>query len=242
MKTHNISTFTALLAAGFLFSFIFPRSLLADSIILPESYANKAGESRPSILERGSRSVIIYGSDLFQSVAPEGMLIEGIQFRIDEDMGRAVDFTQNLEVHAGLSKVHPADVLFPGNFSGIVGPSDQVVIPRTSIQIASSYTPGEVNEFEINIPFQHAFEYQPRNGSLYLDFRNYEGGFVLVDGTGTVRSINYVKSGIDQDSYFGPGGGVIAKILFTPIPEPGISGLILFYLGILYCWRKLAFK
>ena len=166
---------------------------------------------------------------------PEGGIITGIAFRLDESIDQPLSVVLP-EIEIRISTTPRSVYDFSFIFAENVGPDETIVFTRGPARLEPSTSPEVPRPFSQFIPLNKPFEYDPRKGGLAVDLLNFQlptgtPGSLLIDaaGTGTVALAGSV--GIEV-AHFAL-AGLIIELQFTPIPEPaalsllGVGGIIL---------------
>ena len=118
----------------------------------------------------------VYAASEF-SALHEPMLITKIRFRPDAAVG---SFSATLpDIQINLSTTHSGPNSLSTTFTNNIGPDDTVVFPRGPLALSSSATGpvGGPKTFDIVITLATPFLYDPTQGNLLLEVRNFAGGF-----------------------------------------------------------------
>jgi PEP-CTERM motif len=194
----------------------------------------------------------VYASSEFTSVG-SGMKIAGITFRPDANTGAAFSSTLP-NVQIDLSTTSAAPGALNTNFNSNVGADDQIVTSGALV-LSSSFTgpAGGPKNFDIHITFSTPFIYNPANGNLLLQVRNFGGGGTTQfdadtnnhgSGAGLLASRAFATdNNPNSTSGLADNLALITQFDFAPLataPEP--SSLVLASLGAagltLAGWRK----
>ena len=174
--------------------------------------------------------------------------IRTIQFREDENQLKGFfshfpDFQVNLSTTSrsvdGLSDV----------FSLNVGPDDRAVVGRGAFELGSDSSHGE---FGVIIFLAQPSYYDPSQGDLLMDVRNFGGGRTswgvppftgpaYVDASNiTGDSVSSVySSSVDAASGIASTLGLVTQFYVTPVPEPSTLGLLVLGLVVVgACWMR----
>jgi len=117
-------------------------------------------------------------------------------------------------------------------YSANVGADDLIVVPRGPLALSGTGGVGP-NPFDIVITLTHPFFYNPSNGGLLLDVRNWGGGATSVFDADELpssimnRVYNYqgTADSTTADVIGLNYAGLVTRFQFTPIPEPAIGSL-----------------
>ena len=104
------------------------------------------------------------------------LTISGIAFRPDDVYG-SVFTTTLLDIQINMSTASAPLSALTGNFASNVGSDDMVVVNRGPLTLSSAFTgpAGGPKDFDIIIPLDTPFIYDPTAGDLLIDVRNYLG-------------------------------------------------------------------
>ncbi len=172
-----------------------------------------------------------YAASHFSSLTGPSWITQ-IAFRPDFQFGNAFssvlpDLQINLSTMPSGSNPNMLNTTFASN----VGADDTVVFARGALSLSSS--PGTLvpENFDLVITLTTPFLYDPSNGGLLLDVRNYGGGlttlfdaqFHTADGIGAVfRSSNGIPGpglGVDAPTGLLDHTGLVTRFTFQPVPE-----------------------
>lgn len=235
MKTKN-KTGHSIFAAFVLLAFTLVP-MRADQAIVPVESANTAGGNL-FMFVRDTQGVYIYDANLFSAFPAGGGYLTGIAFRQDETGGTSRNETVELELRIGTTQLDSGQIQFPGRYDQVRSPSDQVVVPRSTIHIKTTYQPGTINPFSVKIPFETPYHYDPQNGNLVIDFRFFQGENITMD-MAVGDDHRRLTGTLGMEMIGGFGGAPAALFQFTPVPEPralylaGVGLAISFFL-----WRR----
>jgi hypothetical protein len=201
----------------------------ADTIVVPNGYENREGGTGmmspfAADYERGLRYQQVYESAWFASLPPEGVLITEVRFRKDDEASGTFD-TVIPAVEVALSTTSISTTNLSGHFSENIGPNELVVFPRGSLHLKAGDLPaGQVEPFEIVIPFSIPFYYKPQTGNLLLDIRIYpgrSGSYSYWDTFGVPFPRNLFLGAHGPDSLGGTltGVGYVTQFVFSHVPR-----------------------
>jgi PEP-CTERM motif len=217
----------------------------ADVIIVPSQDANVEGNFNNgfpfdiSVFGISSqRYQQVYAASEFASLAGP-QLITQIGFRPDAFFGSAFSSTlPNIRIDLSTTSASPGTL--SNAFANNVGADDKVVFSGpVSLSSADTGPAGGPKNFDIFIPLQTPFLYDPSKGDLLLDVRNFSGGFTTffdADFTpgGTIAR-TYSLVGVNDTVGDGPFfSGLVTRFDTQPVtavPEPGTWAL--FSVGVL---------
>ena len=177
----------------------------------------------------------VYGSSVFAGLAAGGESITEIRFRLDSTFGYAFATTID-EVAISLSTTSAGpDALSTSNLDSNLGGDVLTVLPRGALSLASAAIGGDPHAFDILIPLTSPFHYDPANGHLLLEIRNYSGRFIASDLgldaqelVGDAVSRVYHSGNADGNTHTGsrPTVGLVTQFI-TVVPEPSPVVLLL---------------
>jgi hypothetical protein len=234
-----------LLGALLLLGAINPAHAIVPTVVVPNSAAMTEGNSNNSypfdLAEGGlssQRYQQLYAASQFGGLPSGGGLITQIVFRPDAFSGHA--FTSTLpDIQIDLSTTSATDDGLSPTYANNVGADDTVVFARGPLTLSSGFTgpPNGPKDFDIIITLTTPFHYNPANGNLLLDVRNFGGGTttffdaVFQTGDGVSRVFNSdVNSGTGTTDTEGLVTG------FVIVPEPGSAAMLLVGGGTLLAW------
>lgn len=175
----------------------------------------------------------VYSADEFASLT-EPVLITEIRFRPDLNEGEAFAGTLH-DLQISLSTTPSSPDGLSANFADNVGADDTIVydgpLSLSSAAHSSSFT-GPM-EFDIAIVFSTPFLYDPSQGDLLLDVRNYGGGSttffdaVFESGDSTSRAITNTVGDVNSTTAsWIDSGGLVTNFTYTPADAPPTSLLV----------------
>ena len=230
-----------LLGALLLLGAINPAHAITPDVVVPNGARNTEGDSNNSypfdLSEAGlssQRYQQVYASSQFGSAG----LITQIIFRPDAFSGHA--FTSTLpDIQIDLSTTQAGDDGLSTTYADNVGADNTVVFDRGPLTLSSAFTgpPDGPKDFDIVITLTHPFFYNPANGNLLMDVRNFGGGTttffdaVFATGDGSSRLFNSDVNGTT--------GSTDTEALvtgFTIVPEPSSAAMLLTGGGMLLAW------
>ncbi len=189
-----------------------------------------------------SRYQQVYNADLFSQVPAGGAQIVGLAFRGDETLRHAwggviADLQVNLSTTA-----KNADSLSP-IFAANIGQDDSTVFGRGSLQAEVSAFGGPLGARTFLIRFSHPFVYDPSQGNLLLDVRNFSGGDWQFTGSEKpmLDGFSSPNDGISRvfanDVFAGSATtidtmGLFTTLVFETVPEPSATLVFLAALGL----------
>jgi len=226
-----------------------PDPPAGNTLIVPTSVANvTAGFGAGTLRAANLRNQQIYGAPNFPPDV--AMWITELRFRPDAVFGGPFNTTiSSIQINLSTTTRNPDGL--STTYANNIGPDDTVV-HSGPLQISSQFTgsAGGPKNFDIAIPLQTAFLYDPAAGNLLLDIRNSSGSSAsALSGQGSSTDSASRVSGNLAGVSGGADSGIDAlQIVFTltnPPPRPPPPTLLLRgpYLqrgtqtNILVCWR-----
>lgn len=174
----------ALVASGSVFerSDITPKVEAANLVIVvPNALTSSEGNINngfPFNLSPGTsiRYQQVYAASDFSGLQ-EPMLIKEIRFRPDAITGGPFNVTLH-DIQINLSTTHRTPSSLSTVFADNVGPDDTVVVPRGPLTLSSLFTgpSGGPKAFDVVVTLTTPFLYDPSQGNLLLEVRNFVGG------------------------------------------------------------------
>ena len=235
----------ALLGALLLLGAINPAHAIVPTVVVPNSAGTTEGNSNngyPFDLGQtgltSQRYQQLYAASQFGGLPSGGGLITQIVFRPDATFGHA--FTSTLpDMQIDLSTTSAADDGLSSTYANNITAGDTVVFARGPLTLSSAFTgpPNGPKDFDIIITLTTPFLYNPANGNLLLDVRNYGGGSttffdaVATTGDGVSRVFNQNVNGTTGNT---DTAGLVTG--FIIVPEPGSAALLLAGGGTLLAW------
>jgi hypothetical protein len=204
----------------------------AQNVVVPNGLTNVEGNTDngfpfniTNFALTSQRYQQVYGSGDFSTLGGP-RLITAITFRADGNVGFGFSSVlPSMQIH--LSTTSAAVDGLSGVFASNVGADDAVVF-NGPLPLASSASGGPPHTFDIVIALQTPFLYNPANGNLLLDVRNFLGGATTqfdADTTiGDATSRAYTNSNLSgvnsptadaEDSF-----GLVTQFTFVSVPEP----------------------
>jgi hypothetical protein len=214
----------------------FTSALIMEAQVVPGPNTlieGNSGSSTP-FNQTGVRFQQVYAAQAFEFHAPG--FIRAIEFRVDgipEGGGRAFfGVLSNVQVNLSTTLRQP-DSLSPV-FQENIGFNDTVLHSGPLTLSGSVSSPGP-NSFDIEILFPARYYYDPAQGNLLLDVRNFMGAAtspfdavnVLGDSVSTVSAVGVASSSGSLSTL-----GLVTRFVIDPVPEP--STWALFGAGLLF--------
>jgi hypothetical protein len=195
-----------------------PLEPTALSIVVPTIYKETPGNSSSGLFyEPQLRLQEVYAASLFP---PNPILIKGIRFR---PKGSSFDTTvPNFKVRLSTTTNQPN--LLSATFASNLG-TDATTVFEGNAKISSSFSDGTngTKQFDIEIPFEHPFFYDPSMGNLLFDFVNASGlagsGLAVDAGAGS-GSASRIFSGQINAAVAGAADGITDIIEVIYLSEP----------------------
>ena len=218
----RISPYFNVPSLAFCILWMIAANALADTVVAPNYAAttqspNSADAAFPNVL----REQTVYGASEFPSYP---VLINEIRWRPDSINGGPITTTiSNIQVSLSTT-TYSADNL-SGTFSQNTG-TNEVVAFSGAMNVASSFTTlsNGTMAFDIDLPLQTSFLYDPSKGNLLLDLRNFTGCSASLFDNGvsgssdtTSRIYNTTDPNATTASGGDSGAGVI-EIVYSPAP------------------------
>jgi hypothetical protein len=158
-------------------------SAATGSVVVPGVFEATEGGGGSSLLNNNIRLQEIHAS----SALPAGpILITEIRFRPSAVAGSAFTSTvPHLEIRLSTTPTQPPNL--SSTFAANVG-TNEVVVFDGELLLSSAFTgpAGGPKDFDILVPFTTPFAYNPREGNLLIDYRNYSGSSATYVDAGPV--------------------------------------------------------
>jgi hypothetical protein len=179
-----------------------------------------------------------------QFPSAEGMLtITGIAFRADGPLGTAFG-PQSMTAQIDLSTSPMTPATLSTTFASNVGPDDTVVF-KGQLTLSSRDTgpAGGPKAFDMTIPMQSPFVYDPVSGNLLLDVRVSSVATTSVFDSVNISPVMETVEALNVDaptaSFPALDLGLVTQFEFTPVPEPGTLALTgIAAIGWVTFWRR----
>src|SRR5437867_7619612 len=175
---------------AFAFILVLPLTCFSETreVVVPNelkiAYGN-SGSTAPFDIVPGAsaRYQQVYAGQQFTNADPNGIIITGLRFRVDESGHGFTTTISNIQINLSTIANMP-DSLSPV-FAANTGNDERTVFGRGPLSIRSGFPSAGL--FEISIPLATPFYYQPTAGNLLMDVRNFSGGTTsFFDGENTV--------------------------------------------------------
>lgn len=211
-----------ILVIGILAEIALTRARGAETLVIPKQFVNQEAPSSQNVFIPDIHRHYLIGRAYFQQEIPEGALISGISMRVNQ-----INEISSALVHAELSlSTHPVLPFFLSRtYSDNIGADVQHVF-RGDIHIADSAPGKEVKPFDVLLPFDSPFYYDPRKGNLLLDLSVTSGADRLfLDGFQGPDVASVLSAGGVQGTLAGNFAPVL-RFTYTTVPEPGVMALL----------------
>lgn len=214
-----------------------PLALQAGTIVVPGSDASTEGNTDNGFPFNISSNALasqryqqVYASSAFGG-GP--ILISGIDFRPDANVGHAFSTTLS-SIRIDLSTTSAAVDALSLTFANNLGADNTTVFGTAPLSISSAFAgpAGGPMAFDIHIEFTTSFLYNPANGNLLLDVRNFGAGstsqFDAENPGGVMSRISTFDSGGGSATAdFADGLGLVTQFdVSQGVPEPS-TGLLM---------------
>jgi hypothetical protein len=218
-----------------MFSLILLSGASPVSIVVPNFFENVEGDS--NLTSAFSTDVFsqryqqVFAASQFTALT-EPMLLTEITFRPEGRIlgdGPVSGTISDIEIRFSTTSAEPDGL--SATFSENVGPDDSVVFKGSlTLSSANVGNPGP-KPFDLSIPLQDPFLYDPTVGNLLMDVRNFSGGHVTrMDATGsptTSRVFSAQRTGNVHSLSGTPSSeGLIARFTFVAVPRPPLVRLM----------------
>jgi hypothetical protein len=236
MKTRKASTLATFVALVSIASA--SNKSYAALVVVPGAQAAVEGNSDngyPFNIDSASmRYQQGYAASQFSSLAGPSWITQ-IAFRPDAPFG-AVFATTFPSIQINLSTTTQNPNALSSTFASNVGGNDTVVFGLGALSLSSGFTgpAGGPKAFDIVITLTTPFLYNPADGNLLLDVRNYGGGAYTTQFDASTASTDGVSRGwyysdVNAASGTTDTGGLITRFTFEPVPEPStyLAGALL---------------
>ena len=208
-------------------------AMAADvSIIVPSVASGNGSSTGPFSYPGPVRYQQVYDASAFSQIAAAGGWITQVGFYGEETRPGGFGTITNLQIN--LSTTHKAPDGLSTIFANNVGQNDTMVFGPAGLSMASS--PGDLTLIKLS----QQFFYNPNDGNLLLDVRNYSGMgffpgiFFELDAQSAIGDSvsSAISFDVNSPTALGTGtSGLVTDFIVTPVPEP--STLLLGALGTL---------
>ena len=229
----------------------------ANAIIVPNYMANEYGANNvapfdiAAIYDSSMRYQEMFDASQFGNVVAGGEYITQIAFRAGSLDGPFTASIQNIQFDLTTTANTSLSLTFADN----VGADDTTVFSGSWSFSSAGAAPGRQPAggpapaiFDIVLNLTTPFFYNPANGNLVLDLRNFSGGQTAYfdaafqsNPSGAVISSVWAGDAAATSTSSGQSAAVgpVAQFTFrpNPVPEPSAMGLELTCLGFLLTWR-----
>lgn len=218
-----------LLLAAFVGLAAFAPTASADLIVVPNSLAAVEGNSNNgfpfNITPFGlasQRYQQVYNANQFTNAG----MITAITFRPDADTGNAfASVLSNVQINLSTTSAGPDGL--SSTFASNVGGNNQTVFSGAlALSSADTAGPGGTRAFDITIALNTPFFYDPSQGNLLLDVRNFAGGTTTqfdahtVTGDSISRGFTNVVGGVGNATGLTDTSGLVTQFQIQAVPEP----------------------
>ena len=203
-------------------SVISSNALLTIGLIVPNYSASNQIHGADGSFNSITRQETVYAASEFP---PYPIVISEIRLRPDIDAGGPLSITlPNAQFSFSTTQAKPDQL--SSTFSQNIG-TNYTVVFSGALSISTTFTTlsNGTKALDIRIPFQTPFLYNPSEGNLLLDFRNFNGctppvgNFMNIAG-GTDGTSRLYTSDPNGTSGFGDTGGYVLEIAYNPAPVP----------------------
>jgi Calcineurin-like phosphoesterase/Purple acid Phosphatase, N-terminal domain len=226
------------------------QAAAAQMLIVPGNAANSLEALGSGQLKAANyRIQELYGAPNF--TVADSLYITELRYRPDATHGEAFSTTiGNIEIRLSTTTREPDGLSL--NYSENSGP-DETLVYSGALSISSQFTgpPGQPKDFDIIIPLQTPFLYNPAAGNLLVDLRNFTGSTAsLLGGNGDEATDWSARLGGPLNAAQGTAGSKVTPLQIVyfetngpPIPPAPTMLLRGPYLqratmtNILVCWR-----
>ena len=223
----------------------------AQTLILPANAATSLAPLGSGQLRAANyRIQEVYGAPNF--AASTALYITELRYRPDSTHGQAFStVVGNIEIRLSTTTREPDGLNL--NYSQNPG-TDETLVYGGALSISSQFTgpPGQPKDFDIIIPLQTPFTYNPAAGNLLVDMKNFTGSSAsLLGGEGDPATDWSSRLGGPLASAAGTAGSSVTPVQIVyfsttnipPVPPPPTLLLRAPYLqrgtmtNVLVCWR-----
>lgn len=213
----------------------FARDGEAESLVIPQQFENQEAPGSQNVFIPDIRRHYLIGRAHFLQEIPEGALISGISMRVNQ-----LNEISSALVHVQLSlSTHPVLPFFLSRiYSDNIGADVQHVF-QGDIHVADAAPGREAKPFDVSLPFDSPFYYDPRKGNLLLDLsvttgadRLFLDGFQAPDVASVLSAIGGQQGTLAGN--FAP----VLRFQYTAVPEPSIVALMVVFTVALLATRR----
>jgi hypothetical protein len=197
-----------------------PNAFLTLGLIVPNYSATNQYHGSDGSFNSVTRQDTVWAASEFP---PYPIVINEIRFRPDIDAGGPISITlPNAQFSFSTTQAEPDQL--SSTISQNIGTNNTLVFSGAlSISTSFSTLPNGTKAFDFRIPLQTPFLYNPAQGNLLLDFRNFNGctpavgNFMNLAGVtdGTSRIYTSDPNGATA---FGDTGGYVLEVAYSPAP------------------------
>lgn len=214
--------------------------LQAAVITVPNSAANASVGSAnvfpftfASTLVPSMRYQQVFDASQFSAIASGGEFLTQVAFRREIDSEPFSISIAEIQINLSTTAAKPDQLSF--TFVDNVGSDDTVVLDQGPLTLASTFVgpQGTLTPFDVSIVFDRPFFYDPAEGNLLLDVRNFSGGSLNTSLEVTGEALSRVFRG-DVFATTAPTDnsttvGLVTQFS-TQVPEP--TAEVLFAVGL----------
>ncbi len=215
-----------------------------STAVIPIQYRDVPGDGGQILFNYPSavRYQCLYDAADFATAMPAGGTIVQLAIRLDEtDRSSFEAVIPDLEIRMSTSPASSANISH--YFSKNVGPDETVVFPRSEVHVVGQGSASGPNQFQVIFPLAHPFLYDPRRGSLVVDFFDYKPGTghpLTIDTGGAIALVGgLVVPNVDHSDTIL--GAPVIQLNFFPVPEPGPCAVICASLIVGWLFRIVGF-
>ena len=203
--------------------------LHGQTTIYPGGPEGDSASAYPFNSTTGARYQQVY-SGAALDFHPGGAWITDIVFRLDSGAGRSFGTTLQ-DIQINLSTTPAGEGSLSPVFVGNVGANDTIVFDRGSMRISGIWSPGtSPQQFAIVLSLPRPFFYNPAEGNLLLDIRDFSGNGPDIppfDATSNIDGVGRVfASDVNALSGSADVTGLMTAFNFSTVPEPSTVSLV----------------
>jgi Immunoglobulin domain/Cohesin domain len=222
--SRNFTIFPFILASLVCISCFLAGEALADSVIVPNYAAtDQPDNSAEAIFVSAMREQTVYSSSEFPAYP---IIITEIRWRPDSSVGGPITaVVSNIQVSLSTTTkgVDQLNTIFAQNFG-----SDNTVVFSGAMNVASSFMTLDngTKAFDIGLPLQTPFFFDPSKGNLLIDWRNFTGCNANLYDNGEPNpgdSTSRLYNRSDPNATFSDGndsGGGVIELIYSPAFAP----------------------